>query len=225
MAAVAANSPTSGTTFERYFRRSDATSVHDVFQSILDTDPDDAYHPDQIGPKPFDSLTLYEGDHAKGHSGCQDNHDLLAYRLWRSLHPSSAPGPTEIFLCAKFWDLPVPNDIHCDEARTWTTATPRMVVQGSVLLHMWLLVEPLVMPPNQGQDIQDYEGAVGPYQAIQFKLSPDEPTARKNADNFHWFALESWWQSRCRRGEFDDPPPPPRGPRATPYEEIAGNWV
>lgn len=223
MAEVAYSSNLTGTIFDRYFRSSDADYIHNVFRSMMDTDPKHGNEPRPGGSIGFSVVTLMEGDRMEGdriknHPECIHDGQILAY-LSKSWKPWSRKIETNVSLCPHFWELPVPRDVSCNEARTWETASPRMVFQGSVLVHIWLLIDSLGADASHDVRISDHQGAIGPYGAMKFKQDPENMTPRLNADNFHWWALENWWQHHCERGQFQDPPQPSQ-PEMVPYIEV-----
>ncbi|KAL9618774.1 MAG: hypothetical protein Q9160_006568 [Pyrenula sp. 1 TL-2023] len=220
LALTAFNTPTSGTSFGRYFRPSDSDIVHRVFQTMIDTDLHQAIDPSTVGPPEFTDITFYDGD-SPIYNECASNPGLIAFPVYQAFSPSG-PDTMQVHLCPKFFTLPVPGDVSCDEAATWSTAKPAMVYQGSILLHMYLLLDTLTRRANAGDIIGDYQGAIGPWEAMMFKNNAKTKTPRENADNFHWWALEVWWMHRCGLGEFQDPPQDDGTAGGQPYLELPG---
>lgn len=199
------------TIFDHYFARDDEIFVTRVFSAFVRGAIDNYAQP---AHSPIQDVTVHNGGMPGRWNLCERSNVPIYLQPIARRGTDWAGAGSSIHGCESFFAAP-PNWIMKIDCRqiwaAWPKMTWSMVTPGGRFLHEWMHYDDLVRADN-GLPIRDQTTAIanknypayGPYWTRRYKDAP-RTAPRDNADNFHWFAVESFYNQRCYGKRFEYP--------------------
>lgn len=195
--------------FQHYFAKDDARFVKEVFHAftLAAVDPS--------GNSQIRDVVIGVGDPLPNSDVCKEKIPPTMFidpsdEEERNGDPANVvyDKGSKIRACPKFFDMQSwIKGVSCEHANQWWPKMNwNMASPGSSFLHEWMHYDSITLSANGDLAIRDNWAIIdneehsvyGPYSTKKY-LELRRTTARDNADNFVWYAIEAFWSQKCTR--------------------------
>ncbi|WPG99252.1 Hypothetical protein R9X50_00206300 [Acrodontium crateriforme] len=174
--------------FSDYFALSDGQNVRETFYDVWNGDGD-------VGSRHLRAQIFDNRDYA---AQCKQAGNftsvVLAYTATFIVDGGTI---ARTHVCDEGYKLPALSKVTCNSLGD--TVSNKMDILGGILLQQWIHFD-AIGKDNMGRHVGDVPNGYGP--ANVRELLPTDQA--KNAANYRWFALETFWRVTCKR-TFADP--------------------